>query len=57
VALLQLKGYDKARVALNKALTLDPNGIYSTLARRRLEQLKSIESNQKIEHSTVRGPV
>jgi hypothetical protein len=37
VALFQLQGYDAARVELNKALRLDPRGIYSTLARRKLE--------------------
>jgi tetratricopeptide (TPR) repeat protein len=56
VALFQLKGYDAARVELNKALTLDPKGSYSTLARRRLEQLKSIEGHQGIEDYTGRGP-
>jgi tetratricopeptide (TPR) repeat protein len=56
VALLQLKGYDEARVELNKAIRIDPKGSYSTLARGRLEQLKSIESHEGIEHYGVRGP-
>ncbi|HEY3704440.1 MAG TPA: tetratricopeptide repeat protein [Terracidiphilus sp.] len=56
VALFQLQGYDAARVELNKALRLDPRGIYSTLARRKLEQLKSMESHQEFELSTARGP-
>jgi tetratricopeptide (TPR) repeat protein len=56
VALIQLKGYDAARVELNKALRLDPKGSYSPLARRRLEQLKSIESHEGIEHYAARGP-
>ena len=55
VALFQLKGYDASRVELNKALRLDPKGIYSTLARRRLEQLESIESQQGVKLSTERG--
>jgi tetratricopeptide (TPR) repeat protein len=56
VALFQLKGYEEARVELNKALALDPRGSYSTLARRKLEQLKFIESNQEIEHSAGHSP-
>jgi tetratricopeptide (TPR) repeat protein len=56
VALFELKGYDAARVELNKALTLDPRGSYSTLARRRLEQVESIQNNQDIEHFAGLGP-
>jgi len=56
VAFFQLRGYDEARVELNKALTLDPRGSYSTLARRRLEQLKSTESNKEIERSAGPAP-
>ena len=56
VALFELKGYDAARMELNKALTLDPKGSYSTLARRRLEQLESTQNNQEIEHFAGLGP-
>ena len=56
VAHFQMNDDIVAKEDLHEAVDRDPNGIYATLARGRLEELGSSYDNQQIAHSTVRNP-